>query len=113
MKEIDFEERERQFVVQGFQFGFPLEYKGPQERQQLLKNLKLRCGVKLWDKVMKEVKLGRYAGPFDTVPYKNFIQSPIGLMPKHEPRETWLIFHLSYPEGDSVNFHMSKELCSV
>ena len=31
---------------------------------------------------MKEVKLGRVAGPFLKVPFDNYIQSPIGLVPK-------------------------------
>ena len=47
---------------------------------------------------MKEVKLGRYAGPFPTIPYEeDFIQSPIGLVPKDQGCDTRLIFHLSYP----------------
>ena len=43
-------------------------------------NLKLTVGNEtiLWNKVMKEVKAKRYAGPFT----EDFIQSPIGLVPK-------------------------------
>ena len=46
---------------------------------------------------MKEVRLKHFVGPFEEVPYDNFIQSPIGLVPKSEPGETRLIFHLSHP----------------
>ena len=68
---------------------------------------------------MKEVKEGRYAGPFDKVPYENFIQSPIGLVPK-AGNKTRLIFHLSFefkdkhgkPEG-SVNGCSPREWCTV
>ena len=67
---------------------------------------------------MKEVSLNRYAGPFDEVPYHNFIQSPIGLVPK-AGNQTRLIFHLSYNFGDnleklgSVNHFTPKEMCTV
>ena len=65
---------------------------------------------------MKEVKAGRYAGPFDEVPYDNFIQSPIGLVPKAGGK-TRLIFHLSFEfkgeDGGSVNGCNPKEKCSV
>ena len=67
---------------------------------------------------MKEVQLGCYAGPFDEPPFENYIQSPIGLVPKDKRRKTRLIFHLSYDFGEqyeekSVNFHIPDEACKV
>ena len=67
---------------------------------------------------MKEVKQNRYAGPFCKPPYKYFVQSPLGLVPKDNGRKTRLIFHLSYDFGKedrdkSINFHTPKHLCSV
>ena len=65
---------------------------------------------------MKEVQLRRFAGPFADVPYDSFIQSPIGLVPKDDGKETRLIFHLSYPQianSWSVNANTPTELCSV
>ena len=67
---------------------------------------------------MKEVQAGRYAGPFNTIPYDNFIQSPIGLVPKDKGVKTRVIFHLSYDFGPaekdkSLNYHMPRHLCSV
>ena len=79
-------------------------------------NLKLRVGSKeeLWNKVMAEVNLGRYAGPFKQPPFKFYVQSPIGLVPKDKGKKTRLIFHLSYPKsGESVNSGIPKEECSV
>ena len=78
-------------------------------------NLKLRVGsqISLWNKIMKEVKLKRYAGPFKEPPFSEFIQSPVGLVPK-DGNDTRLIFHLSYPRGgNSVNSLTPKELCAV
>ena len=65
---------------------------------------------------MKEVKLKRYAGPFSEIPFDSYIQSPIGLVPKDNGKDTRLIFHLSYPQNakkKSVNANTPKELCSV
>ena len=65
---------------------------------------------------MDEVQVGRFAGPFSDIPYKDtYIQSPIGLVPK-AGNKTRLIFHLSYTfknGNKSVNYHTPKELCSV
>ena len=48
----------------------------------------------MWSKVMKEVKGGLYADPFEKPPFDNFIQSPIGLVPKDHGTKTRVIFHL-------------------
>ena len=105
------------FIVEGFKFGFPLHYEGETNIQRSAPNLKLRVGSKteLWNKVMKEVQVGRYAGPFKEPPFKNYIQSPIGLVPKDKGTKTRLIFHLSYPKnvGTSVNACIPKKYCSV
>ena len=65
---------------------------------------------------MEEVKVGCFAGPYKTIPYKNcFVQSPIGLVPKSGGK-TRLIFHLSYdfPNGNkSINHWTPQELASV
>ena len=104
------------FLVQGFTEGFSLQYHGPKKIRRTACNLKLRVGSKLelWNKVMTEVKAKRYAGPFKKVPFRNFIQSPVGLVPKDKGKKTRLIFHLSYPkDGDSVNSAIDTEFCSV
>ena len=86
------------------------------------RNLKFTIGNKteLWNKVMNEVKEKRYAGPFANIPYQNnYIQSPIGLVPKDGGRKTRLIFHLSYPRKDkhskqlSVNANTPEHMMSV
>ena len=66
---------------------------------------------------MKEVNLQRYAGRFEenAIPFRNSIQSPIGLVPK-AGGQSRLIFHLSYnfKNGNkSVNSWTPKDLCSV
>ena len=65
---------------------------------------------------MEEVQVGRVAGPFKHIPFKEtFIQSPIGLVPK-AGNKTRLIFHLSYDfknGNKSVNHWIPEDVCSV
>ena len=105
-------------IIDGFTNGFSLGYSGNENVQRTAPNLKLRIGnpTILWNKVMKEVKNKRYAGPFETIPFDNYIQSPIGLVPKDNGTDTRLIFHLSYPRNGkkkSVNANTDPSLCSV
>ena len=71
----------------------------------------------MWLKIMKEVKAKRYVRPYDKIPFTNYIQSPIRLVPKVGGK-TRLIFHLSFEfsgqeDGKSVNGCIPKEKCSV
>ena len=78
------------FLIDGFRNGFSIGYDGDQCVKQTAPNLKLYVGseTELWNKVMKEVKLKRYAGPFEQVPFEHYIQSPIGLVPKDNGTKT-------------------------
>ena len=103
----------------GFSQGFDIGYQGPAKRKNTSYNLPIRIGSKteLWNKVMKEVKAGRYAGPFEWLPTEFYVQSPFGLVPKANDK-TRLIFHLSYNFGSaesdkSVNHHTPEHLCSA
>ena len=119
LKQTNYDKEKTEFLVNGFKNGFDLGYRGPSNIQQKAPNLKFTIGNKLelWNKVMKEVQANRYAGPFEDIPFENFIQSPIGLVPKDGGTKTRLIFHLSYPrnpkKGFSVNASTPTELTSV
>ena len=112
-------QEEIDFLCQGFCCGFHLGYKGPHETKQMATNLKRNDAndrITLWNKVMKEVKLKRYAGPFEQVPFEQFVQSPIGLVPKDGGRDMHLIFHLSYPRSltkTSINANTPQNICMV
>ena len=103
--ETNYDENKRQYIIDGFQKGFDLKFPGNREVKRTAPNLKLRVGseTELWNKVMKEVKEKRYAGPYEQVPYEFFIQSPIGLVPKDQGRKTRLIFHLPYPRCNQTS----------
>ena len=125
LKESHYPDEETNFLVDGFTDGFDIGYDGPKERKSTSENIPFTVGNSriLWNKLMKEVKLQRVAGPFDEMPFDNYIQSPIGLVPKagsesgSENEQTRLIFHLSYDfkrDGlNSVNVYTPKEKCSV
>ena len=95
-----YDKKKTDYLIQGFKEGFDLHYQGPMDRNDMSKNIPLTVGTKtdLWNKVMKEVALKRFAGPYRQPPFKNFIQSPIGLVPKSNG-DLRLIFHLSYDFG--------------
>ena len=106
-----------EFLVKGFREGFSIGYEGDENVKQSSPNLQFHTGDEtiLWNKVMKEVKAKRYAGPYDRIPYDTYIQSPIGLVPKDGGKDVCLIFHLSHPRKDntSVNANIPKDLCTV
>ncbi len=108
---------ERKFVIQGFTQGFRLGFAGDRSRRLLQPNLPSAAVYPdlIWEKIAKEVETGRVAGPFETPPFKSFVQSPIGLVPKGgEPGKFRMIFHLSAPSPElSVNGQTPRNLCSV
>ena len=114
----NYDKQETAFLLNGFRNGFSIGYKGQENVKIKSPNLKFR-GVGnptiLWNKVMKEVKGQRYAGPFEEIPFQYFIQSPIRLVPKDGGKDTRLIFHLSHPRGRniSVNAKTPKDMCTV
>ena len=115
--ETEYDTTKRNFIVEGFRNGFDLGYRGPENVKIESPNLRFTIGseFELWEKVMKEVKAKRYAGPFSNPPFEFFIQSPIGLVPKDNGKKTRLIFHLSFPKKTklSVNANTPSDLCSV
>ena len=118
LEKSNYDQEKTKSLVQGFRNGFDLGYRNEKNVTRTAPNLKLRIGnlTDIWNKVMAEVKEKRYAGPFKKLPFEeDFIQSPIGLVPKDGGRKTRLIFHLSYPKNTnkSVNANTPKELTSV
>ena len=112
-----YDSNETNFIIEGFRNGFPLEYQGPWQCRDTASNIPFSVGdrVDMWNKLMKEVKLGRVAGPYEHVPFDYFVQSPIGLVPK-AGNKTRLIFHLShdFKSGHkSINFWTPQNLCMV
>ena len=60
----------------------------------------------------KEISLGRVAGPFPSSPLPNYCHS-VGVVPKKHSSEWCTIYHLSYPEGGSINDYIPKDPYSL
>ena len=114
----NYDGKETQFLLNSFKNGFDIGYRGPKCRRDTAENIPFSVGdeIDLWNKIMKEVKLGRVAGPYEKMPFKrSFVQSPVGLVPK-DGGKTRMIFHLSYNFKDgeeSINHWTPKDWCSV
>ena len=103
-----------EFLREGFTHGFKLGYLGEREARDS-RNLKSveKDPKTAREKLDKEIKLGRIAGPFKVSPVRNLIISPIGLVPKAEKGKFRLIQHLSHPVGTSINDGIDKNVCVV
>ena len=117
LEESNYDSDETNFIINGFTEGFDVGYRGPTLRQDTSNNIPFTVGDEydMWEKLMKEIKMKRVAGPYEEIPYKNYMQSPIGLVPK-AGNKTRLIFHLSYEFKSglgSLNANTPKEMCSV
>ena len=123
LQNTNYDRDKSNYLVKGFTEGFKLEFQGNRDWTEFANNLPLRIGDNkdLWNKVIKEVGEDRYAGPYElhNMPFSNFIQSLIGLVPKANGK-TRLIFHLSYEFGadedqlrQSVNSGTPLERCKV
>ena len=59
--------------------------------------------------LQKEVNLGQVAGPYPAPPLANFQCHPMGVIPKKHSSDWQTIYHLSYPQGNSINDHIAKD----
>ena len=105
---------EQEFLYSGFQSGFHIPFTGNRSFRfsNNLPSAQENTQV-LLSKIENELLLGRVAGPFDTIPIYNIQISPLGVVPKKAPGEFRIIHHLSYPDGNSINDGICKDLCSV
>lgn len=62
------------------------------------------------NEIDKENEAKRVSGSFLYPPFPNFQVPPLGLVPKKASNDFRLIHYLSYREGDSINFHIPKEM---
>ena len=104
----------RQYLYQGFTKGFSL-FNFQSHPQPPPPNLKSSSELPeiVDQKLLKESKLGRISGPYNSPPMPDMVFSPLGLQPKKAQGQYRVIHHLSFPKGKSVNDGIPEEYSSV
>jgi len=99
-----YDTEKRIFIIEGFSHGFHIPFSGalPQKHPPNLVSAHQHPNV-VDEKISTELAAGRIAGPFTDPPFRNFVISPIGVVPKKTAGTFRLIHHLSYPRGGSIN----------
>ena len=64
-------------------------------------------------KLQKEVNFRQVVGPYPAPPLANFRCHPVGVIPKKHLSDWRTIYHLSYPQGNSINDHIAKDSYSL
>ena len=102
----------RQAFQDGHTNGFHLYYHGALEGQSEHSNHQSanRMLSHLVANAHAEVALGRVLGPFETIPFRNYRISPMGVVPKKytDPPKYRNVHDLSWPPGDSFNDGIDK-----
>ena len=101
-------------LINTLKFGARIGYSGPQ-KACVSRNLisASQHPEVVSSNLSKEIQKGRVAGPFLSSPLKDLQCHPVGVVPKKHSSEWRTIYHLSYPEGDSINDHIPKEPYSL
>ena len=97
-------------LISALRYGAHVGYTGPRQ-PRVSRNLisAIQHPEVVSSNLNKEIQLGRVAGPFDSSPIPDLQCHPVGVVPKKHSSEWRTIYHLSYPEGDSINDHIPKD----
>ena len=98
------------YLIEGFTSGFQIAFEGSKPSNEPPNLISAKHHPEIVDnKIKKELSLNRISGPYDSPPFSEMVISPIGVIPKKQPGTFWMIHHLSYPRGLSINHGISKE----
>ena len=114
LNSINYDPVKIRYIVDGLSRGFRIHYQGPSISRESDNHKSARDNPKEIDnKLQKELAKGYISGPFERPPFKNFIVSPLGLVPKKTPNQFRIIHDLSFPKDQGVNAYIPREFCSV
>ena len=101
-------------LINSLKFGARIGYEGPKKSRTSPNLLSVREHPEVVTvNLDKEVRLGRIAGHFPSPPLADFQCHPVGVVPKKHSSDWRTIYHLSYPEGDSINDFIPKDPYSL
>ena len=109
-----YEAAKTQFLVDSLRYGFDLGYTGNFEACDSNNLISAISQPQILSELIdKEVRLGRFLGPYTAPPFTPQRINPLGLIPKKSPNSYRLIVDLSQPVGNSVNDHITRESSRV
>ena len=98
LNSINYDPVKIRYIVDGLSRGFRIHCQGPSTSRESDNHKSARDNPKEVDnKLQKELGEGYISGPFESPPFKNFIVSPLGLVPKKTPNQFRIIHDLSFP----------------
>ena len=105
-------------IMQGLTTGIAVDFTGDRVKARLSPNLPVSAtdADKITAGIAADVAGGKKAGPFDRMPFSNFVCSPIGCVPKKNSHKIRIIHHLSWPRhgsSASVNQMTRDEYCRL
>ena len=111
----DYDPDLKQFVVDGFTFGFNLGFEGISNQNINIRNLNstLLHPMVCQNIIEKELSLNRFLGPFEVIPFEHFNINPMGVVPKKEKGSFRLIIDLSQPKNNSINSGIPEDYSKV
>ncbi len=107
LESIHYDEGKTKYLVQGFKQGFCIGHKGTLAKGNPKNHRIVAQYPHVIAHKLKELCQGRIAGPFKTKPVKNFINNPLGLVPKTTESGDCLLE--LYP-GVPSSYHMITDL---
>ena len=98
------------YVLNGLSHGFSLEYEGQQSFRapDNLPSADTKPEL-IWERLYKEVQLGRMWGLFKEPPFQHLMCSQSDWYPKKDSEEMRMIMHLSFPYGSSINDFIDQD----
>ena len=104
----NYDSNERDFLYQGFAFGFRIPYQGPRISRMSRNHISAINNPLIVSRMIKEeIVAGRVLGPFTCPPCDPVICSPLALIP-NEAGSFRLIHDLSFPRSQLVNAGIDK-----
>ena len=102
------------YLVDGFRNGFDIGFAKPICGSSASNSAAVKCRPHILKELIdKELKHGRFLGPFQHPPFDRVHINPLNFVPKKAPNQFRLIDNLSLPEGASVNEGIPRSRCTV
>ena len=106
---------DKNYIINSFKTGFSINFQGEESPLSSNNSVSVSSNTEVvHQKVQSELKLGRFAGPFNKPPYENFKCSPLALREKKESGKYRILHNLSFPYDERfVNTNIPRDEATV